>query len=316
MRRPLTVLACAVAVAAGSAALASLALFALAVGLVLLVGAAWASLALGARRVTVQRTVPASEVQEDSALRLRFAVRRDAWLPVRLEIEDHSGGWLALEDRDVSVQLRVGRPGAFWLAPTRMRLRDPLGLFERRLLAGPAQPLLILPAPLSSASVHLRLRRRNDDPEPQGLQPYAPGMSLARIHWPALARGAGLHVRKFAAPRDGLPLVVVETAGATSRGALDWTARTAAGCILTLARKGGCRVLLPGDRDTMSVLGADDSWRRVHRRLATLGDHPPLSAPDGAAAVRVRAAAAPVELDRAPPLPDGVLAATECSSDR
>lgn len=320
MMRPLTLLTCATTIGVGSAALASLALFALAVGLVLLVGAAWASLALCARRLTVRRIVASSEVQEDSPLRLRFAVRRRARLPVRLEIQDESGGWVAVEDRDVSVQLRVGRPGAYRLAPTRMRLRDPLGLFERRMLVGPGQSLLILPAPLPSAIVHLPHSRVIDDPEPQGLQPYAPGMSLSRIHWPTLARGAGLHVRQLAPPPNGLPLVLVETAGAVSRAALDWTARSAAGHILTLARRGGCRVLLPEDRDATSVVGAGDSWRAVHRRLATLGDLPrrttPSPVPAGVAAVHVRAAAAPVRLPPAPPLPEGVMSAAECASDR
>jgi uncharacterized protein (DUF58 family) len=238
---------------------------------------------------------------------------------MRLEIEDHSGGWLALGDGATSLALRVGRPGAYWLAPSRVRLRDPLGVFERRMLVGRVESLLILPKPLGPASIRLRPPRLIDDPEPQGLQPYAPGMSLARIHWPALARGAGLHVRQFAPPPDGLPLVVVDTVGVVDRRALEWTARAAAGYVLTLARRGGCRVLLPGDAEATNIVGSDGAWRAVHRRLATLGDLPPPIAPSwaaGAATVRVRAVAAPAKLAAAPPLPHGVRAATACAPRR
>jgi uncharacterized protein (DUF58 family) len=319
MKRPLTVLTCAAVAGAASVGLASLALFTLAVGIVILLGADWAVVALSARRLNVQRVVPRHEVQEDSPVRLRFAVRCDAFLPARLEVEDHSGRWLEVKDGNASVDLRVGRPGAYWLGPTRMRLRDPLGLFERGMLVGRAQPLLILPAPVSPATIRRARSGLIDDPEPQGLSPYAPGASFARIHWPSLARGAGLHVRQLTPARDRLPLVVVDTAGATSRDALDWTARTAAGYILTLSRLRGCRVLLPGDRNATPVVGADGSWRGVHRRLATLGDLPPPTAPSRAAAtaaVHVRAAAAPARLAPAPPLPHGVLSASECAPHR
>jgi hypothetical protein len=117
-------------------------------------------------------------------------------------------------------------------------------------------------------------------------------------------------VRHFALSPDGLPLVVVETEGAAGCTALDWTARAAAGHILALARAGGCRVLLPGDARSTSVIGLDDGWRAVHRRLARLGELPPPSGaarPRGAAAVRVRAAAAPRPTVPPPLLPEGVL---------
>jgi uncharacterized protein (DUF58 family) len=318
MTRPLTAFVCAAGLGAASAGLASLALFDLTIGLILLGAAGWAVVVLTARWVNVERTIVASEVQEDFSLRLCFAVRIAAWLPVRIEIEDHSGGWLEAKAGEASVELRVGRPGAYRLAPTRIRLRDPLGIFERRLLAGCTEPLLILPRPLSPWNLQLHNSGMTGDPELQGLQPYAPGSSLARIHWPALARGAGLHVRQFAPPPNGLPLVVVDTAGAVSRVARDWAARTAAGCVLALSRTGGCRILLPGDTDATSVVGTD-AWRAVHRRLATLADLPspvaPSRAPDSDAFC-VRVALAPAKLAAPPPLPHGVLRASECALRR
>ena len=267
----------------------------------------------------MERIVDAVEVQEDAPLRLSFTVARSTWLPVQVEIANHSGGWLAVKDGVASLELRVGRPGTWRLAPTTTRLRDPIGLFERRSLAGRVERLLVLPAPSSRTRVHRSHLRLTDDVEPHGLAPYAPGTPLTRIHWPSLARGAGLHVRHFAAPLEGLPLVVIETDGAPDREALDWTARTAASYVLSLARSCGCRVLLPGDADPTSVIGSDAAWRAMHRRLATLGDLLPPGKPlpaAGAATVRVRAAAAPATTVRPPPLPEGVSVAATCAPSR
>jgi uncharacterized protein (DUF58 family) len=202
----------------------------------------------------------------------------------------------------------VGRRGAHWLAPSHVRLRDAVGIFERRLLAGRSEPLLILPTPRGRAPVQPSHVPIDHDPEPQGLRPYSPGTPLTRVHWPSLARGAGLQVRHFAPSLDGLPLVVVDTAGAPSSQALDWAARTAAGYILTLARNGGCRVLLPGDTNETSVTGVDGEWRAMQRRLAVLADAAPSRVPaPGARRLHVRAAAAPAGLTPAPPLPQRVL---------
>jgi uncharacterized protein (DUF58 family) len=289
---------------------ASLALFAVAMGLVLVTATAGMAVALAASRATVARTISAREVQEDAPIRLRFSVQGTTWLPVQVEIEDHSGAWVAIKDRDASLEFCVGRRGAHWLAPSRLRLRDAFGIFEWRLLAGRAEPLLILPTPDGTPRVDAGHSNLVDDLEPDGLRPYAPGTPLARIHWPALARGAGLQVRHFALSPNRLPLVVVDTAGAPNPQALDWAARTAAGYILTLARNGGCRVLLPGDTNETSVTGVGREWRAMHRRLAMLGDSAPSHARTPSARPRslhVRAAAPPAGLTPAPPLPRGVL---------
>jgi uncharacterized protein (DUF58 family) len=308
VRRPLGTLLFAAALATVAASSASLALLAVAIGLVLLTAAAGMAVALAGSRLTVARTIVAREVQQDASIRLQFSVQGTTYLPVRLEIEDHTGGWVAIEDRDASLQLRVARCGAHSLAPSRLRLRDALGIFERRLLAGRSEPLLILPTPQLRMPLHARACATDDDPEPQGLQPYTPGTALAHIHWPTLARGAGLQVRQFAPSPNGLPLVVVDTAGAPSPQARDWAARTAAGYILTFARNGGCRVLLPGDTMETSVTGVDGGWRAIHRRLAMIEDSAPRRAqkpPTGG--LHVRATAAPAGLTPAPPLPSGVL---------
>jgi uncharacterized protein (DUF58 family) len=289
-----------------------LALFAVAVELMLLI--AWAGLTAGlaARRLVVSRTVIAREVQEDDPVRLRFDVQGIKWLPVRVEAEDQSGAWVDLARAGTFLEVRVRRRGAYRLLPSRLRVRDALAIFEWPLRAGQPEALLILPTPNGRANLHPRHPATSPDPEPDGLRAHAPGDTLARIHWPALARGAGLQVRRFAAAPSGLPLVVVDTAGTRDSHAVDWAARTAAGHILALTRSGGCRVLLPGDATETTVNELDAGWRAMHRRLARLDASvlgtPPQPAP-GTPAICVRASAAPAGLARAlsPALPIGVV---------
>jgi uncharacterized protein (DUF58 family) len=315
VRRPGEALLCAVLVGAAAAGTGSLALLALGTGVLLLTCAAWAALAVSARRVCVERRLSAAEVQEDASVHAHFTVCGPAWLPIRIEVEDHVGGWTAIEHRRTSLELAVRRPGAYLLAPTRVRLRDPFRVFERQSLAGRSERLLILPVPQRGSIAVPGHSGRADDPEPHGLKPYRPGTPVKHIHWPTLARGGELQARNFAPPQDRLPLVVVDTAGAERLEALDWAARTAAGHILTLARKGGCRVLLPGERKPTSVMGTGGEWRSVHRRLAALGDPAPRNARAnnvGTTTICVRAAMAPRTLPPAPALPHGVLAAARC----
>jgi uncharacterized protein (DUF58 family) len=310
--RPRGLLLLAAAAAAGAESTASSALFAVAVGLMLLI--AWAGLtaALSTRRLTVSRTVIEHEVQEHDPLRLRFDVQVIKWLPVRVEAEDQSGAWVDLTPAGTILELRVQRRGAYRLLPSRLRVRDALGIFEWPLRAGVPEPVLILPTPHGQASLHAHDPSTWLDPEPDGLRAHTPGDPLARIHWPALARGAGLQVRRFGAAPSGLPLVVVETVGTRDSHAVDWAARTAAGHILALTRSGGCRVLLPGDATETTITTLEAGWRALHRRLATLDAWVPGTPPElapGTPAIRVRASAAPPGPARAlpPALPLGVV---------
>ena len=207
-----------------------------AVALVLATGGAWAVTAIAVRRIAITRSVTVREAREDEAIRLRFDVTGLAWLPVTLEVQTAAGGWRPLTARGESVDLVVGRRGPHRLGPSPARVRDALGIFERRLSAGRTESLLILPAPDHRFASSAAAGAPAGVDEPDGLRPYTPGTPLSRIHWPALARGAGMHARRLAPASAGLPLVVVDTDGDPGRGALDWTARAAAGCILQLVR--------------------------------------------------------------------------------
>jgi uncharacterized protein (DUF58 family) len=317
MRRAIGLLTGAVVLATGAGAVASLALFALAIGLVVITLAAGASVALAAGRLAVTRSILEREVQEDQTVGLHFQVRGLGRLPVRLEAQATVGDWVPLGMRGGTLQLIVGRRGSWQLGPSRLRLRDGLGILQWSVLAGQPEPLLILPTPDLSVPIPSRCSAwaAGDEADLDGLQPYVPGTPIGRIHWPALARGAGLQQRRLAAPPSGLPLVVVDTTGASDPGAVDWAARAAAGVAMRLARGGGCQVLLPGDHTATTVTDLAAAWRGVHRRLALLVPAGP-TVPRGplgvgpAPVVSIRAAHAPAEVLSEPPrpLPPGIVA--------
>jgi uncharacterized protein (DUF58 family) len=318
MKRAGGLLLGAVALAVVAGALASLALFALAVGLLLVTLAAGVSVAVAARHLVVTRSVLQHEVGEDQPVGVCLQVRGLGRLPlpVHLEAQADTDRWVPLGEGGGRLRLLVGRRGAWRLDPSRLRLRDGLGIAQWPLVVGRPEPLLILPTPDLRVPIPPRPDPRAGDPDLDGLEPYVPGTPISRVHWPALARGAGLQQRRLAAPAAGLPLVMVDTADTGDPGAVDWAARTAAGAILRLVGTGGCRVLLPGDQVAVTVTDLTAEWRGVHRRLALLQPGCPAAGrgPLEAGAVpvlNVRAARAPAEVCGARPrrLPPGVVAA-------
>jgi uncharacterized protein (DUF58 family) len=318
MKRAGGLLLATVALAVVAGALASLALFALAVGLLLVTLAAGVSVALVARRLVVTRSVLHREVGEDQPVVVCLQVRGPGRLPlpVQLEAQVDTDRWVPLGEGGGLLPLLVGRRGAWRLEPSRLRLRDGLGIVDWPLVVGRPEPLLILPAPDPWVPIPPRPDAGAGDPDLDGLEPYVPGTPISRVHWPALARGAGLQQRRLTAPAGGLPLVVVETADTGDPRAVDWAARTAAGAILRLVGTGGCRVQLPGDQVATTVTDLTAAWRGVHRRLALLQPAGPATGrgplgPGEVPVLQVRAAHAPAEVLGAQPrpLPPGVVAA-------
>jgi uncharacterized protein (DUF58 family) len=307
VRRAIGLLLAAAALAVAAVAIPSPALMPAAVALPLVALGAWAAAALAARRIVVTRSVPVREAREDEALGVRFAVAGLGRLPVSVSARTSAGAWTPLGPHGGELELAIGRRGAYRLGPSSLRVRDALGIVERRVRVGRPEPLLILPAPDAGLLAAPRDGGAAGEPEPDGLRPYAPGTPLTRIHWPALARGAGLHARGVTPGSDDLPLVIVDTTGSPEPQAVDWAARAAAGHILRLFRAGGCRVALPGDRAPGKVTRPAE-WRAVQRRLAVLQPAAALPpAVDAARAIRVSAAAvALAALEPPPQLPPGV----------
>ncbi|MEV4423656.1 DUF58 domain-containing protein [Patulibacter sp. NPDC049589] len=295
----------------GGAAVGSLALFAIALGLLAAYVGCVLAVRIGARRLRVERTVSRQEVVEGRPVALDFAFSGLRGLPVHVEVRGPDGRWVALPPSGGRIECAIDRPGPHVVDASPLRVRDDLGLFSRPSRGGRPAALLVLPDPTTVAGVAPRGGADPvGDPEPDGLRPYVRGTPMSRVHWASAARGGELQERVFVTARDRLPLVVVDTGGGAVPVARDWAARTAAGHVLALVRAGGCRVLLPGDRRPTTITDAAGAWPAIHRRLASLEPGAPGRAAGGdeRGAVHVRAAAAPAEALRSRgPLPPGVV---------
>jgi uncharacterized protein (DUF58 family) len=252
-------------------------------------------LRLVARGAGVRRELGARRVVEDEPLDVVLRVALGASLPP-------PGGTLrdplvasGLPLRAGRVRLRASfaRRGRRVLAPPRLELRDPLGLSRREIGGeGEADEVLVLPRlyPLEAGSEAGEGRAAGARDlvaelavEVDGLRPYRDGTPASRIHWPAVARGAGLLERRLRADADGRPLVMLDARAPASPEALDAAVRAAGSLAHALARAGGCAVLLPGDRRAR-VLGPDlAGWPALHARLAVVeAGRAPVAPPAGA----------------------------------
>lgn len=186
---------------------------------------------------------------------------------------------------------RFDRRGRRRLAAPVAELRDPLGLARRRVWAGESEDeVLVLPrtGPVAvggesavgrSARSPLALTAAV---ELDGLRPYREGTPASRIHWPALARGAGLIERRMRSELDARPLVILDPRDPARPDDLDAAVRAAASLILALARDGGCAALLPGDRRPTAIAPELGGWRELHARLALVDEHGPAPLARGA----------------------------------
>ena len=160
----------------------------------------------------------------------------------------------------IRIEVRFARRGLRRLEPPRLVLRDPLALAVRTLAPSDTAPVEVLVLPRTEP---VEVRHERDaagagralaalagaaEVELDGLRAYRPGSPASRIHWPPLARGAGLLERRLRPDGDGRPLVVLDPRAPRRPEDLDAAVRAAASLVLALARAVGCAVLLPGER--------------------------------------------------------------------
>jgi uncharacterized protein (DUF58 family) len=254
----------------------------------------WAS----AQRTVALRQLLRDRVVEGEPVEATIEITRARWGAPGAELRDallqtpvSIALPLSLIPGPRSAQLRIvtrfARRGLWVLDPPEMLVTDPLGLASypsRR--AGPRQELLVLPYTEPVRWRHARGSRRgagaggSTAAEPfaatdvDGLRPYRVGTPASRIHWAALARGAGLLERRLRADGDERPVVVLDARGTGPIEYLDAAVRAAASLTLELARLGGCRLLLPGDRRAVTIEPDLANWPRLHVRLALVqGGH-------------------------------------------
>jgi uncharacterized protein (DUF58 family) len=305
-------------------------LFVPAVGLVVLGVGAPAWVWITARGARTERHLTAERVVEDQALEATIEVSR-GWLGL--------GGWGRFEvvdpftqsrfelsqalsliggDRHASVRVvtRFSRRGLHRLPPPSLNVSDPLELAQARIGdAGRDQTLLVLPRTEPVRWLAHGQGRRLQLPDGRtgtealaavdldGLRPYRQGTPASRIHWPAVARGAGLLERRLQPDGDARPLIVLDArtpgaAPAAELELLDAAVRAAASLVLDMAHAGGCGLLLPGEQRPTTIDGELITWPAAYARLALVQATrraPALASAAGRAGAMIYVAASPVD---------------------
>jgi uncharacterized protein (DUF58 family) len=246
---------------------------------------AWVALAAGG--ASVERRLDRRRVIENEPLGATLTVSAPRFAltvaelieplgPLRIPLEAAERG------SSTRVVVRFSRRGRHRVASPSLAIHDPLELARRVISAeGGETELLVLPRTYAVRSMAAAGAGRGSEAsglrtdalaavDLDGLVPYQPGTSAARIHWPALARGAGLLERQLRAETDTRPLVVLDARGAADAEQLDRAVRAAASLVLEHARSGGCGLLLPGDRRPTTVAADLVAWPSVHARLAVV----------------------------------------------
>jgi uncharacterized protein (DUF58 family) len=189
------------------------------------------------------------------------------------------------------------------LGPAALVVRDPLGIWTRRVESEPAGDLLVLPRiePVIAGGAGAAGSRRGPagaideavaasqsdlraiELEVDGLRPYREGSPASRIHWPAVARSGELIERRLVSGSDTAPLVVCDSVRPDSAEALDAAVRAAASLCVHLAGMGGCSLLVCGERRALEIDADLHSWPQAHARLALVE---PAIAPPAIAGLR------------------------------
>jgi uncharacterized protein (DUF58 family) len=262
-------------------------LFVPAVALLLLPALSVSWIWLAGRGASLSRVLEAERVVEEQPVEAR--IQLSGWFglpgaevcdPLADEpISVSSAGWA--KQVELRIVSRFPTRGRKVFAPPRLRLTDQLGLAEFiRRAPGSADELLVLPRTeriswiADGGRIGLPTPGGACSPEPigatelDGVTRYRPGTPASRIHWPALARGAGLLERRLLAEAESSPLVLLDARCAGPPALLDAAVRAAASLTLELARRFGCDLLLPGQRRPVHVGRDLCAWPEAHARLA------------------------------------------------
>jgi uncharacterized protein (DUF58 family) len=267
--------------------------------LLVLAAGAYAWVELATRRARLERDPLPRRIAEDEPLRLRIRLRGAPLRPPGGQLSDPLLAMpMAVGPRRRRALERVVHlhgPGRRRIAPSRLLVGDPLGLWSRELSSGATEEIVVLPRvePVDSlGSNGTRFGGRGggeaddaDSPaaaggqlEVDGLRPYRQGSPASRIHWPSVARSREMLERRMVAGGGSRPLVVLDPRGAREREALERALRAAASLCVALAASGGCELLLPGERRPIAIDPALRAWTEAHVRLAVanLGAAPAL----------------------------------------
>lgn len=271
------------------------------VGFLLLGALAPGWVLLAARSGRVTRRLSVRRVVEEEPFEATIEIRRGLLgMPGAVLIDPLAGSSIPVGDAlsllgghprlQLRVTARLHRRGRHVFAPPSLRLTDGLGLSRAVWTGvGDGDELLVLPRTETVRWLRPADRRRvagqgapaSHEPtgsgEIDGLRLYMPGTPASRIHWPALARGAGLLERRLVSEPEAHPLLVLDSRlddPERDGHRLDAAVRAAASLTLDLARRGGASLLLPGARVPILVGPDLAAWPMVHTRLALVEAEP------------------------------------------
>lgn len=265
-----------------------------------IVAGAWVKSA--ARGLRLLRSVGAAAVEEQAPLPITVSLSRGRLPLPTAEVRAWSGGPPLPVPRPPEGKLtstvRFPRRGRQRLGPASVLVADPIGLCSRT-IASASSEVLVLPrvepihllevegepailgrAPISAPDAGAT--------EVDSLRPHRPGSPASRIHWPTVARTTTLMERRLVADGERTPWVVVDPRYPANADALDQAMRAAASLCVHLARRGGCALLLPGERQPRRIAPTLSGFSESHARLALMGPEagaPPVGRLTGSGAV-------------------------------
>jgi uncharacterized protein (DUF58 family) len=258
--------------------------------------------ALAAHGASIERTLESQRVIEEEPIEATIEVRRGHWgLPGAAVVDPLAGESVSIRTSmsmvsgSTSASIRIvasfPRRGVRRIDPPTLIVSDALELARIvRQSPSPAQELLVLPRTervkwVPGAGEKWRRATGAAPLEPfgatevDGLRPYRQGTPASRIHWPALARGAGLLERRLRADTESRPLVVLDARCDGPLELLDAAVRAAASLVLELGRTTGCGLLLPGEFRPLEVDPDLIAWPVAHTKLALVEGGPGTRAP-------------------------------------
>jgi uncharacterized protein (DUF58 family) len=267
-------------------------LFVPAIGFIALGAIVPSWVALSARGSRVERRFDTDRVVEGEPLEATLEVRAsslglpggavdDPLVPAPVPLDGALSPWQGARTAQVRLVTRFPRRGLHHLDPPCLIVTDTLELARSlRTSNSPAKDVLVLPRTEAVQWAAGERTGRSDGTagaahaEPfaavdiDGLRPYRTGTPASRIHWSALARGAGLLERRLQADGETRPLVILDARGEGPVDHLDAAVRAAASLVLELARTGGCGLLLPGERRPLTIESDLAAWPSAHAKLA------------------------------------------------
>jgi uncharacterized protein (DUF58 family) len=274
----------------------SVAIYPVAVGLVLSVPLALAWVRVSARRPEVGRRWTHGQLVEGDDVAVELLLTRDSTAPLPSAVARERIGRLGEREVELRGRGRGMSAGSYLLRevprgrhrfePVGLAIADPFGLAEARLAVEEEQALVVYPRlvelerPFFDGGAgpndgRRLLLRRPVGFELHSVRDYQQGESLRRVHWPSTARRGQLMVKELEdSPRDEVAVLLdgdaTAVAGSPPDSSFDAAVRAAGSILLAQVRSGRRCVLVlnTATRESQRVTAEGPEWDRALDLLA------------------------------------------------